>query len=107
MQSAHDVELQEGRSNARRRRDDALELTDAKDHRQYRDDQDADQDRAANLQRIEHGDHEEAEDGEQRSGLLEIAEAHERCRIVNDDAGVLQGDDAEEEADTGGNRASQ
>src|SRR5690606_12306945 len=97
MQRADDVELQEGRQDRRRGRDDAAELADAEDPGEDRHDEDADEDGAANAQRIEHGNDEEAEDRQKRAGLLEVAEADEGRRVVDDDAGALQGDDAEEE----------
>ena len=68
--------------------------------------EDADQDRALDLQGVERGDHEEAEDREQRRRLGHVAEADEGRLVGDDDAGVLQRDDAEEHADAGGDRAA-
>ena len=107
VQRADDVELQEGRRHGRRHRDKAVEGADAGDPGQHSHGEDADEDRPAHAQGVEHRNDEEAENGEQRSGLLEIAEADQRGRIVDDDAGILQRDDTEEQTDTGGDGATQ
>ena len=85
---------------------DAAELGDAEQDRDHGDDEDADQDRALDLERVERGDEEEAEDGEQRRRLGHVAEGDEGRLAGDDDAGVLQRDDAEEHADAGGDGAA-
>ena len=107
MQSADDIELQEGRHDRWRRRNDTVELADAEDPGKNGDRENADQDGAPDLQRIESGDDEEAEDCEERTGLLQIPEADE-CRLVgDDDARALKRDDRQEETDTSCDRASE
>ena len=106
MERAHDVELQESRRKAWRGGEHAIELADAERNRRYGNDQNADQDRTANLERIQNSDDEETCDSEQRTGFGQITKADERCFIVNHDASSFQADERQEHADTGCNRAS-
>src|SRR5262249_24692603 len=62
---------------------------------------------APTLAVIEGNDHDETQKAEKRRPLLEIAEGHQRRGICHHDLGFLQRDDAEKEADAGGDRQFQ
>ena len=72
------------------------------DHAEGPGDQDADEDGTGDLEVGQDGDDDEPDDAENDFGARERTEAEERGFICDDDAGALQCDDRDEEADTGG-----
>ena len=71
-------------------------------HRGERDGDHAEDDGARHLPRRKPGDDEEACNGEQRLRLREVAELDQGGRVRRHEAGVLQADQREEQADAGG-----
>ncbi len=69
-----------------------------------RDRENADHGAADDLAVIERGDQHEAEQAQDRRPLLEVAERDQRRRMRHHDLGLLQRDDAEEQADAGRDR---
>ena len=66
--------------------------------------QDADQDRARHPAGIERGHQDEPDHGQHHGRRLQVAQRHQRRRVRLDDAGALQADDGEEQADAGRDR---
>ena len=104
---AREVELQERRRERRRHRYDAGELRQAERQADQANDQDADQCGTVNLSGVQCHDQDEAQQAQQRCRHVEIAERHQRGRMVDDDAGILERDDAEEQSDAGADRVFQ
>jgi hypothetical protein len=61
-----------------------------------------DDDRARNFAHGEPGDDQESHGGEPGLRLSQVAKSDQRSRIVGDDAGILQRDQRQKEADAGG-----
>ena len=104
LQRAQDVELQEGGGEARRHRNNALRGRDPEHDAEPRGHEDGDDDGAGHAPGIQSQHQDEAERGEDDRRLAHVAERHQRRRMVDDDAGVLQRDDGKEQADAGGDR---
>jgi hypothetical protein len=62
---------------------------------------------AAHFQRFKRHDQGKAEGREDRGRLLQVTEADHGCRVAHHDARVMQCDQGQEQADTGGNRRAQ
>ena len=107
LEHAREIELQEGRRQRRRHRDDALEMHEAEREPDQRHRQHADQRAAEDLARIQHHDQHEAGERQDRRPLLQVAERDQRHRMGDDDAGLLERDDAEEQSDAGRHRELQ
>ncbi len=107
VEGAGDVQLQEGRGQRRWHRDHPAERRDAQRDRGHGHRQDTDQHGAANLQRLEGDDQEEAQGGEDRRGFAEVAQTHQGGWVIDDDAGVMQGNQRQEQADAGSNGRAQ
>ncbi len=58
-----------------------------------------DQHGAAHVPDAQRADHDEPEQGERGARRLEIAQRHERRGTADDDAGILEPDEADEQAD--------
>jgi hypothetical protein len=97
-QCARNVQRKQGRVERWRQRHHALELLAAKKEGQHRDDQDANQDRAAHFELVERDDHEEADGGQDGRRCVHVADGDQRRRVVHHDAGVPQCDQREEQA---------
>ena len=72
-------------------------------HRGERDGDHAEDDGAGDLPRRKPGDDEEACNGEQRLRFREVAELDQRGRVSGNEAGILQADQRQEQADACGN----
>ena len=68
---------------------------------------DADQDRAAHLPRRQRGGHHQPEQGERGAGRVQVAERHRGRRAGDDDAGILEADEGDEQADPARHRREQ
>ena len=101
VQQARQVQLQEGRRQARRQRDQTLVLHVAQRPARTGHRQDADQDRAADAARFQHRDQQEAGQCQQRRRRVQRAQCHQRVFIADDHARLLQRDDRQEQADAG------
>ena len=64
-------------------------------------DEDAEQDAAADLEYQEHCGDEDADDGQEAGSMADVTESHEGGVGVDDQAGILQADEGDEQADTG------
>ena len=69
--------------------------------------EDADQDRALDLPRRQRGDDREAEQRQRGARRVQVAERDRRRFVGDDDAGILQSDEADEQADAAGHRGEQ
>jgi hypothetical protein len=107
VEQAGQVQLQEGRGQAGRQGNHAVVLHFAEQPGCAGDGEDADQDGTTHAPRFEDGDQQEAGQGEQRRGGIERPECNQGVGVGDDDAGFLQGDDGEEQTDTGHNRGTQ
>src|SRR5579864_7418742 len=96
-----EIELQQGRRQRRRRRHDAAEFRQAKRNADRGDDEDADQGAADDAAIVQRRDQHQAEQAQNRLGLVQIAERHQRRLAADYDLGFLERDDAEEQADAG------
>src|SRR5690606_28673777 len=94
------VQLEQGRRRVGGHRDDALELADAREHRDSRDGEDADDDGARDPPVTQAGYEEKPKGSEDRLYGRDVPECEERCRIVDDEAGVSQPDDPQEQTDS-------
>ncbi len=99
--------MQEGRRQRRWHRHHASELGHPEQDADDRHQEDADQHRAGDAAGFQADDQEEAEDRQQRLRLAEVAHADQGRRVVDDDAGALQGDQREEQADARGDGRAQ
>ncbi len=99
--------MQEGRCQRRRHRHHAGEFGNAQQNADDRHHENADQHRAGHAAGFEADDQEEAEDRQQRLWLAQVAHADHGRRVVDDDAGALQGDQREEQADPRGDGRAQ
>src|SRR5690606_21410401 len=96
-QRAHDVELEQGRLDGGRRRDDAVELVAAKEEAGDGDGEDADQDGAWHFQAVKRDDDEETEDGQDGRRLVQIAQRYDGGRVRYHHACAFQGNDRQEQ----------
>ena len=103
---AHDVELEQRRRNGRRHRHHAAELVAGKNKAEQRHGQDADQDSAAYPQPVERHDQEEANDGQHRRRLVQVAQPDQRGRVGHHDTGALERYEAKKQADAHGDRGA-
>src|SRR5690606_11055482 len=107
VQGTHDVQLHEGRHQRGGSGDHTTKFAVIGQHGQNGHGQNTDQDRAANLQRIQGGNDKKAQNCVQGRRLGQITQTNLGGRVGHHDARVHQGDQTQEHADTGGNRALQ
>src|SRR4029077_18180383 len=96
-----EIELQESGRQRRRRRDDAAEFSQAERNADRGDDEDADQGATDDAAVVQRRDQHQAEQAQDRLGLVQIAERDQRRLAADHDLGFLERDDAEEQADAG------
>jgi len=101
VQQAGQVQLKEGRCQARRQRDQAVVLHVTQRPAGAGDGEDADQDRTAYAAGFQHRDQQEAGQCQQRRRRVQRAQRHQCVFIADDHAGLLQRDDRQEQADAG------
>ncbi|MNZ48045.1 hypothetical protein D3C78_657800 [compost metagenome] len=99
VEGAGDVHGHEGRGQARGHGEHAAELDDAQAYTDQGHGEDADQDAAEDAAVFQHRDHQEADGGQQRTGGRQVTDVHQGCRMGDHDAGGLQADQPEEQAD--------
>jgi hypothetical protein len=104
---AGDVEPAECRRERGRAGDDAFPVHEAGEHRGDRRRERADEDRAPAPAREERRGEERPAERDQHGGLVKIAERDERARRGADEAGPLEADERQEEADARGDRVLQ
>ena len=104
MDGARKIHLQEHRGDRRRHVEHAAELLMPGDDRDDGHDQDADDHAAQHPAVLERHDQREAQRRHHDRPALEVAVLHQRRRIADHDAGVLERDQRQEQADAGGDR---
>src|SRR5207253_222992 len=104
IERAAQIEREKGRREARRRVDHSGEGRNAEQDAGERGGQDRDDDGARHRQTVERDHDDKAGAGQQRRRALQIAKRHQRIGVGGDDSGFFQRNDAEEQADAGGDR---
>ena len=107
VERAGNVHGQEGRCQARRHRHQAAIFHQAQGPADGGYTEHAEEDGAEHVAVAEHGDQQEAYGGQQRRRVGERAHGQQGGRAVDDDAGSLQTDQAEEQADPGAHGEAQ
>ena len=64
--------------------------------------EDAEQHRSLDAERLQHGDKDDAEDGELHGAVVQVAEFDQSDGVAGDDAGAIESDERDKEADASG-----
>src|SRR5262249_37537117 len=102
-----EVELQERRRQRRRRRNNAAVIDEPQRNADQGDDEDADQRAADDAAIVQRRDQYQPEQAQHRHRIAQIAERDQGRRARHHDLGLLERDDAKEQADTGRDRELQ